>query len=531
MLNYWWVTRPKRKLNSIPEVLACCADVSLNSEWQGNIYTHLAFEESLEKFGLKRIGERRDRRGGGGRTYFAWLFSLGLIFMQESTNQVKLTLAGEAILNGVSPVKILRDQILKYQFPSAFSLSPSTSKTRVNLRFKIRPFRFLLRLLRDSRLGFVLSQEEIARVVVIEAENESDTIYNHVVNRILDYRENGEKSLPKDFFDKYSPSSGRINLLHPYSHLDDLANTIINWLDYTQLIIREVEGVKKSIVKILPERIAEVDSIINDGSKMIPRPQDQEYFQRRYGLDYLHKKDTRNFNHLRSITTKMLNEQKIKQIFLSEALKTPISKINHNIISIVAEKAGLSYGIVEENLLRIYPHGAIGTFMAEYFNMAFNGRDESKDFEKATVEIFKNAFGFHAEHVGSLGLTPDIILMSNEEGYQAIIDNKAYANYSISNDHFNRMVHNYIGNLNRYSSYDVPLAFFAYIAGGFCNNIDSQINRIYSATNVNGSAISVVILIKMLENNQNNFYTHSQIKNIFSLNRQIKLSDLFMNNF
>lgn len=31
MLNYWWVTRPKRKLDSIPEVLAAFADISLNS--------------------------------------------------------------------------------------------------------------------------------------------------------------------------------------------------------------------------------------------------------------------------------------------------------------------------------------------------------------------------------------------------------------------------------------------------------------------------------------------------------------------
>ena len=33
MLNYWWVTRPKRRLDSIPEVLAAFADISLNQEW------------------------------------------------------------------------------------------------------------------------------------------------------------------------------------------------------------------------------------------------------------------------------------------------------------------------------------------------------------------------------------------------------------------------------------------------------------------------------------------------------------------
>lgn len=49
MLNYWWVTRPKRKLNSIPEVLAAFADLSLNEEWDGQRNSHLAYEDALEQ--------------------------------------------------------------------------------------------------------------------------------------------------------------------------------------------------------------------------------------------------------------------------------------------------------------------------------------------------------------------------------------------------------------------------------------------------------------------------------------------------
>lgn len=98
MLNYWWVTRPKRKLNSVPEVLAAFADLSLNQEWDGQRDSHLAYEDALEAAGLKRKGERRDQTGGGARTYKAWLVSLGLIFAQESTGKIKLTLAGEAIM-------------------------------------------------------------------------------------------------------------------------------------------------------------------------------------------------------------------------------------------------------------------------------------------------------------------------------------------------------------------------------------------------------------------------------------------------
>ena len=146
MLNYWWVTRPKRRLTSIPEVLAAFSSVALNASWEGARDLHLLFEEELEKSGLKKVGERRDRRGSGGRTYQAWLFSLGLVFTHEATGRVYLTLAGEAIMEGRSPVEVLRRQVLRYQFPSPFSIA-TNKKNRLHERFKIRPFVFLLRLL------------------------------------------------------------------------------------------------------------------------------------------------------------------------------------------------------------------------------------------------------------------------------------------------------------------------------------------------------------------------------------------------
>ena len=61
MLNYWWVTRPKRKLDSVPEVLATVASETLGNAWQGQKATQLNVEEALERAGLKRAGERRDQ--------------------------------------------------------------------------------------------------------------------------------------------------------------------------------------------------------------------------------------------------------------------------------------------------------------------------------------------------------------------------------------------------------------------------------------------------------------------------------------
>ena len=427
MLNYWWVTRPKRKLNSIPEVLASFANLSLNQEWEGQRDSHLAYESALEEAGLKRKGERRDQTGGGARTYKAWLVSLGLIFSQESTGKIKLTLAGEAIMNGDSPVEVLKDQILKYQFPSSFSMGRGV---QVNDRFKVHPFWFLLKLLSDNRVSY-LTEDEIAKVVVTEAENESNKCFESVVAHLIDYRSYGDKCLDEDFFEKYKSSKGEVNPEHPFSHLTDLANTLMNWLEYTQLAKRE-EGK----IAILDDKRDEVNRIISEPLKFVDRPEKHEYFQRKYGLDPKHKKDSRNLALTQTVTARMIDIQKIKQAFIALSLKRPIKRISTEVVDYIVSTTGVDGKLTEDILIEFYPHGAIGGFMTEYFEMAFKGTEEAVQFEVATTELFKDVFGFDAIHLGQTGSksAPDVLLLSDSDGYQAIIDNKAYSKYNISGD-------------------------------------------------------------------------------------------------
>lgn len=519
MINYWWVTRPKRRLNSVPEVLATFAEISLDQEWQGQRGTHLSLEDALEDAGLKRKGERRDHTGGGARTYSAWLASLGLIFKQESTCQIKLTLAGEAIMAGNSPVEILKDQILKYQFPSSYSRSRGVT---VSGRFRIRPFRFILYLLMDSRIQY-LTEEEIAKIVIVEAENETAACFNRTAERICLFREKGDSVLDSDFFEKYAPKTGRVNNEHPFSHLFDTANTFINWMEYTQLAKRDDKDRK---LRIIPEKVEKVCRILSEDPGFIDRPEQHEYFQRKYGLDPKHRKDTRNLTGTRTITAEMIAEQKVKQAFIGDALKYPINRVASGLIDSIADQTGIEARFVERTLNKLYPHGAIGAFMSQYFEMAFKGRDDAVEFEKATVEIFGTMFGYKAEHVGPKGLTPDVLILSDEEGYCGIIDNKAYSRYTISNDHKNRMLHNYIGNLKNYYDGEYKLAFFSYIAGGFGQNIDSQIRDIYDASSVHGSAISVSNMIDLIERNKDHEFDHARIRDIFTVDRQVLLKDL-----
>lgn len=519
MINYWWVTRPKRRLNSVPEVLTTFAEISLDQEWQGQRRVHLTLEEALEKAGLKRKGERRDQTGGGARTYQAWLTSLGLIFTQESTKKIKLTLAGEAIMLGEPPVEILKHQILKYQFPSSFSLSKGVN---VAPRFKIRPFRFMLRLLNDPNVAS-LSEEELAKVVVVEADSETDACYRRVVQKLNAFRNKGNATLPSDFFEKFAPGKGTINYDHPFSHLLDIANTFVNWLEYTQLAKRDEDDKR---VRIIEDKRVEVNNILSNVPPFIDKPHKSEYFQRKYGLDPKHKKDTRNLTKSKTITAKMIAEQKIKQAFIFESLKSPIGKITPKLVATVSLQTGIDEQLVEQVLLKLYPHGAIGSFMTEYFEMAFKGRDEATKFERATAELFKIVLGFDAHHVGPIGLTPDVLLLSDCESYVGIIDNKAYSKYTISNDHHNRMVHNYIRNIGNYYSGSYPIAFFSYIAGGFGNNINTQIRNIIVETGVHGSAMSVSNMIKLIELHSRSTYNHKRIRDIFSVDRQILISDL-----
>lgn len=508
MIDHWFLSRPKRKLNSIPEVLTTFADISLNQQWAGQRDSHLSLEEALEKAGLKRVGERRDQGGSGARTYGAWVKSLGLIFTQESTGKTMLTLAGEAIMAGDSPVEVLKGQILKFQYPSAYSIGRGVQISR---RFKIRPFRFLLRLLMDDRVGY-LTQEEISKIVAVEAENESEKCYENVVNRLHEFREKGDRCLATDFEEVHGT----------FSNMSDNANVFINWLEYTQFIVRE-----EQTVKLLEEKKAEISAILATVPAFIDRPESEEYFQRKYGLDPKHKKDTRNLTATKTITAKIIAEQKIRKAFISESLRRPIAKITPALVDRIVEQTGFDDKLVEETLFRLYPRGSVGAFMTEYFEMAFKGRDEATEFEKATVELFQDVFGFEAKHVGPIGLTPDVLLLSDSDGYQAIIDNKAYSKYTISNDHHNRMVHNYIENLNRYSSSTVPLAFFSYIAGGFGKNFDSQVKAVSEVTGINGSGMSVSNMIKLVECYDAKGYTHKNLRDIFSVNRQILLGDFF----
>lgn len=507
--QHWFVSRQKRQLTTILSALIAFSDVCVGEKWSGNIELQLKFEDELQSRNITGHGNLRARKagqgGGGARTLFKQLKDLGLVFTEDDNGRCQLTLIGEELVKGnISFVSAMRLQLQKYQYPSAAVWKGSGS---VEHEFKVHPFQFMFRLLRDSRLNNTLTMEEMSGIVIHFAKSDSTACFEDVVNKILEYRSAGSV---EGFVEDTQTKT--------YS---DIANTFFNYISLTQYVER---GWKTLLIRNGKER--DIDEFIQEKPKFIPNPELTENYQRAYGRGNF-AKDLRNFDRVDLKSQKELNEARIRKEYVLLALKTPITGITPDIVNMIVAQTGIDEKTVEDFLIKHYPDGNIDDFFLAYKELAHMGTAGAKDFEEATCEMFRKIFKMRAEHVGPIGNTPDVFVESQEGGFCGIIDNKAYKNgYSISGDHKRVMEDVYIPNYRKYGNTDMPLAFFAYIAGSFGKNINSQVRTICFDTGVDGSAMPVDILINLAQDYADAGYTHNTLRKIFSVNREVKLADV-----
>lgn len=507
--QHWFVSRQKRQLTTILSALIVFSDVCVGKKWSGNTELQLKFEDELQSRNITGHGNLRARKagqgGGGARTLFKQLKDLGLVFTEDDNGRCQLTLIGEELVKGnITFVSAMRLQLQKYQYPSAAVWKGSGS---VDHEFKVHPFQFLFRLLRDSRLNNMLSMEEMSGIVIHFAKSDSTACFEDVVNKILEYRSSGRA---EGFVEDTKTKT--------YS---DIANTFFNYISLTQYVER---GWKTLLIRSGREK--DVDEFIQEKPKFIPNPELTENYQRAYGKGKF-AKDLRNFDRVDLKSKQELNEARIQKEYVLLALKTPITGITLDIVNVIVAQTGIDEKTVENFLTKHYPNGNIDDFFLAYKELAHMGTAGAKEFEEATCEMFRKIFKMRAEHVGPIGNTPDVFVESEECGFCGIIDNKAYKNgYSISGDHKRVMEDVYIPNYRKYGNTEMPLAFFAYIAGSFGKNINSQLRTIHLDTGIDGSAMPVDILINIAQDYADAGYTHDTLRRIFSVNREVKLLDV-----
>lgn len=504
--NHWFVSRQKRRLTSILQALLAYKDVCEGKVW--NHETQIALEDALGNRNITEHGTLRARRagqgGGGTRTLFKQMKDLGLVFTEDNNKKCRLTIIGEELVCGnISFVEAMRLQLQRYQYPSAAVWSGTGS---VDHSFRLHPFQFLLRLLRDPRLDNYLSMEEMFGIVIHKANADTEEVFEDVVNRILRYRQGDIRDFISDTETK------------TYSNI---ANTFFNYIQLTQYIDRGPQ-----IISIRAGKEASVEEFVSSYSDFIPHPEITENYLRKYGRGLI-RSDTRNFEREHPVSQRELNEARIRSEYVLLALRRPITGITSDIVIEISNRTGISEQTVENFLIRTYPYGNIDDFFLTYREYAHMGRAGAADFEKATCEMFFRLFNMKAKHIGSIGNTPDVFVESESENFCGIIDNKAYKNgYSISGNHKRVMEDEYIQNYRSYGETDLPLAFFSYIAESFGNNINSQIQEIRNDTGVNGSAMPVDVFINLAQDYAQQGYGHRFIKDIFSVNHEVSLSDI-----
>ena len=504
--NHWFVSRQKRQLTAVLQALVAYSDICVGKVWNHDL--QIEYEDALGGRAITEHGSLRARRagqgGGGTRTLFKQMKDLGLVFTEEENRKCRMTLIAEELVKGnISFVDAMRIQLQRYQYPSAAAWSGTGSISHV---FRIHPFQFMFRLLRDPRLDNTLTMEEMYGIVIHRAVSDSKEVFEDVVLRIIRFRQNDSEGFIYDTDTK------------TYSNI---ANTFFNYISLTQYIDR---GWKTLSIRCGKEN--EVDAFIEDTPYFIPHPELSENYQRRYGRGRA-AMDRRNFNRENALSKRELNEARIRREYVLLALRTPVTGITPDIVEHVSHSTGIDERTVERFLIQNYPHGNIDDFFLSYKELAHMGTAGAKEFELATCEMFRKIFRMRAEHIGPIGNTPDVFIESSEAGFCGIIDNKAYKNgYSISGDHKRVMEDVYIPNYKVYGHSKLPLAFFTYIAGSFGSNINRQLAAITGDTGISGSAMPVDLLINLAQDYAEYGYDHRILKEIFSVNREIKLSDL-----
>ncbi|RJP46935.1 MAG: hypothetical protein C4584_00985 [Armatimonadetes bacterium] len=530
MINNWMIPRNKRKLTSLVDSLAAFSILAVGGEWFGDVEKQREFEALLERQRLKRPGDRRDMRAGGARTYEAQLSSLGLIFSQDSSSRaMRLTLAGEAMINGDPPIPLLRKQLLTFQYPSEYSLRQNV---RISPKYKIRPFLFILRLLADEEIG-TLSEQEVARFVITYAYTDSD--YDKVKKMILKYRQLGnDEGWIEDAAQFLKDTGGSRTHGHSLeqrlTYLEEIANTFFNYMESAQLVERIRD---ESSIRLNPDFVLEHQSYLTP-SLSLPLMKDaekHEVFQRRYGLDLVKTKDTRSFG-AGQITNQELQYRLVMREYLDIASKTPLLEVTGILVNKIADTTGVPQNIVKNILLQKIPR-ALDTFEAGYWDMAHQGTEQATDFEISTMMIFRDILNYYAEHIGQdrsqgrRGGNPDVFVVSFSDEYSGIIDTKAYSAYGLDNDHRNRMKSDYIPafyrkNLNGKS---IELAFYMYVAGGFDKGFNTKLNSLSSEVSLRGSAITASNMIRLLRRHTETPFHHKDLLKLFTLNRELAPSD------
>lgn len=529
----WNMTRPTRRLRTIIEAMPVFKKVAENKEWTREIQAE--FEEGLAKASVKTDGDTR-KDSGGKRTWAVYPKIFGLWY-EDNSKKVKITQAGEKVVAGGSEaVKQIRHQVLRFQWPNR---TQEHKSQQMDDGFRIFPYRFIIKLLLDEKIKYLLTSEIALFILQVKTENE----FEDVVKKILRYRGmyqgdkiplNKRKSLIEEH-KKLRPemTSGSYGITEHFKYVTDLANTFMNHLEFFNEVIHDKNSThNENQIRLEPDSKRKMTEIIEDYDKRFPLSSLTKYgvkwFVENYGNSYDRQKASRKTTKPKTKTEKDL--ELIKHTIM-EILGENISLSNDELVTKISELTGMGKDkiktIITQNpqVFDFYKSGN-NQFAQKYLEVAPDG-NKHEEFEEMTRKIFRS-FDFPIEKISIPTETGNKLIV---DGFvqnnisSGIIDAKSGKKFSCGNKEVGIMK-DYINRFRIYvhngTSYN--LEFFAYVYGKKFDN-KRNFKRIIEETGISGAVISASEMLKLKEKYEQGKISQRAVWELFKKNKEITSFD------
>ncbi|WP_294345694.1 hypothetical protein [uncultured Clostridium sp.] len=459
----WFITRPERDPAFHIEALEALkiATDNFSLKWKGNRQLHKNYEQELINIGIKRNSISND--GSGGRTWAAMLRTFSYCYLNKDGFLI-LTKVGQEILKGNNVVDNITKQILTLQIPNAYFLE-SGFKPQYNLKFKIRPARFLISVCCSPELDFYLTKEEITYFVMT---CNNDYQINECIANIKKFRQASSEERLKiketiatsfEHRERSDNASRDFEMAH-----SDVAHTFMMICEYTQL----VEYTRGKSLSITAKKLHNTLITIDKYNSRYPFNNKYLFSLERMaetnGLDINSFKASR-YGDIRPATNHSKKINKAKKL-LSSKPQCSYSEA----VEILSKQFKISDCV--ELAKYIVPSTNLNTINYDFIT-AYLNEEDNLEFENKTAELLK-LIGFDVVmHPTILNERTEIDILLKYKGNNCgIIDAKNYKDkFQLSSSLVSHMASEYIPN---YESYDGhKLQFFAYVTA---NNIKGTNN-------------------------------------------------------
>lgn len=483
------------KIVQVAAVLSACSGPATDQEVQDELYGQ------LERLGVKvPRNEYGVANAGGMRTYFAQLACLGLFWRVPDRGVYLTTHAGDELMRTAEPVRVLRCQVLRMQYPSAYGFG---NNVRVSPELRVKPFVFLLDLLQEPKLKGWLTQDEIA-VAVVYGRTFRD--FDSCVEKILKLRAGLTlRDVIRSVDDVRTPKRWHEN--DPETDLDsgitdarNIANTAKNYMqavgliepdasDATRYVLTTDECALKDIVEWSNRNVDAVDS----DERMMTN------WQQRYG-----RYDQTQAPRRPDQKTAANGLAAMVQLAFRNAVST--SPCILDVSEFIAQTA-LRWSRPESEIGRIIEPllPAVPSMEREAIQQFCDSKGERAiELEHAMTAVFKKLGFEESEHVGQkvapnrLGGFPDIRVLSKAAGVCGFADTKATPNYGFGAGDVVKLGAYYKDCAAEFED-KMPSSFFIYIAGGFRQSVDAMEKRLRQAGDLYGHPVSAIPALALFD--------------------------------